>query len=118
MWARDGASLLAVGSPAMVAGHARLLRLYGAAGPTPTSRLGWTAMCCRARRATQVATRRKATTAARSSSACVTVAATHLYGVGPDGGEGRPIVAEPHQVVSTLSVAAEAPRAAIVLTTP
>lgn len=118
MWARDGASLLAVGSPAMVAGHARLLRLYGDGRPDTDITAGLD------RNVLPGATGYPGGHPAQSHDGSEIVFClrdrgwTHLYGVGPDGGEGRPIVAEPHQVVSALSVAAEAPRAAIVLTTP
>ncbi|MER6529950.1 serine hydrolase [Streptomyces sp. NPDC001508] len=117
LWSPDGDSVVAVGAPVMATGHARLLRLHlddrpdidltaeldrnvlpGAAGSPgghpALSSSGEIVFCLRER------------------------GWTHLYALRADGGGSRPIVAEPHQVVSGLSVAADALRAAIVLTTP
>ena len=43
---------------------------------------------------------------------------THLHAIARDGSRHRAVVADPHRVVSSLSVAADAPRAAFVQTTP
>lgn len=118
MWDRDGASLVAVGSSTMVTGHAHLLRLYDDGRPDTaiTAALDRNVM--------PGATGYPGGHPAYSHDGSEIIFClrdrgwTHLYGIGPYGGDARPIAAEPQHVVSALSVAAEAPRAAVVLTTP
>ncbi|MFE2745626.1 serine hydrolase [Streptomyces scopuliridis] len=118
VWTPDGGSVVAVGMPAPAVGNARLLRLHldgrddvdltagldrnvmpGAPGypggrPALTPDGEHIVFCARDR------------------------GWTHLYSVRLADGHQRRLVSDPHYVVSALSVASAAARAAVVVTTP
>lgn len=118
MWAPDGESIIAVGSPTMTVGHARLLRLFRD-GRDDTDLSGGLDRNVMPGATGYPGGRPALTSEGEDIIFCLRDRGwTHLYGADLDGGGQRPIVAEPHCVISGLSVASRAPRAAVVVTTP
>ncbi len=117
LWAPDGESIIAVGSSSVDDGPARLLRLHRGDRPDDDLTAGIDLSVMPG--ATGYPGGRPTLTADGLQIVfCVRDRGwTHLYGVELSGGMPRRLVAEPHQVVSGLSVAASAPRVAFVLTT-
>ena len=118
MWAPDGESIIAVGSPTMTVGHARLLRL-SRDGRDDTDLTGGLDRNVMPGATGYPGGRPALTPEGNDIIFCLRDRGwTHLYGADLDGGGQRPIVAEPHCVISGLSVASRASRAAVVVTTP
>ncbi|WP_456694824.1 serine hydrolase [Aeromicrobium sp. P5_D10] len=117
IWSPDGESVIAVGSKSADDGHAHLLRLHRDGRPDDDLTAGIDRNVMPG--STGYPGGRPALTPdGLHIIFCVRDQGwTHLYSVGLDGQAPRGVVAQPHQVVSALSVSANASRAAVVLTT-